>query len=121
MKAVLFYLVAAFLLAGTVSGFNMSMDEIKQGDVCPKLLSIPACYLVFIFFSLSLIAHVLKWRYALFFASLFIPFALALSGTVSELVGIEVCPRTSGGIPMCYISFVFCSIILILKYIHQRI
>jgi hypothetical protein len=121
MKAVLFYFVAAIILSGAISGFNLSMGEINNGHVCPKIIFIPACYLVFLFFTLSFIVHLFKRRFAVFFASLFIPFALALSGTISEFMGIDVCPRTSGGIPMCHISFIFCLTILLLKYIYQRI
>lgn len=51
-----------------------------------------------------------------YFGFMAIPFLLALKGTVTELSGTVICPRTAGGTPMCYLSLGFCTLLLALKF-----
>jgi len=43
-----------------------------------------------------------------------------MSGTLTELSGMEICPRTSVGTPMCYISLGICLSLLFLKFMETR-
>ena len=124
MKQILFFAIIAILLFSIYGSFNLSMVDFQKKDVCPKVLGIPACYIVLLFFGLALSAHVFKgylgkdiWYYG-FMA---VPFLLALGGTITELSGKEICPRTPGGIPMCFISLGICTTLLILKYSETKI
>jgi hypothetical protein len=111
------------LLFAIYGAFSLLVIDFETKNIWPKILKIPACYIVFILFLLTFMSHVFQnyfgglWHYAF----LAIPFLLALSGTVSELSGKVVCPRSAGGIPMCYISFGICITLVVLKVAEIKI
>jgi len=112
-----FYIIIVILLFVIYGSFSLSKHDYKKKDVCPKVLGIPACYLVLLFFIGALIIHlILPVHTYLYFAMLVVPFLLALTGTMTELSGKVICPRTPGGIPMCYISLGFCMALIGLKF-----
>lgn len=122
IKPVLFYLISGILLFSIYGSLKLSLVDYQQKNICPKILEIPACYIVLLFFGLSLAVHLLQnklkgkfWYYS-FMA---IPFLLALGGTITELSGTIVCPRTEGGTPMCYISLGICTSLILLKLIER--
>jgi len=123
MKKLLFYLVAALLLFAVYGALNLSITDFQKKDICPKVLGIPACYIVLLFFALGFVFHFLgksmvtTWWY---YGALCIPFFRALSGTVSQLSGHVVCPRTAGGTPMCFISLGFCTLLILLKLLENK-
>jgi len=120
MKQIVTYFILAILVFAIYGAIKLSIVDYKKKNVCPKILKIPACYIVFIFFFLSAAVHIIPGvkNYYLYFSFLMIPFLLALAGTVTELSGKVVCPRTPGGTPMCYISLGICSCLLLLKFIE---
>ena len=112
----LHYLIILVLLFVIYGSFMLSRKDYRKKDVCPKIIGIPACYLVFIFFVGTLIAHVSDYRFFVpYFLFLAVPFFLALKGTIVELTGTVICPRTPGGTPMCFISLGFCTLLISLK------
>ena len=116
MNDILFYIILAVLAFVIYGSFMLSRKDYMKKNVCPKVLGIPACYLVFLFFVGAFLSHLffepfLYW----YFGLIAVPFLLALSGTVTELMGTVICPRTPGGTPMCYLSLGFCSVLIILK------
>ena len=124
MKQVLFFAIIAILIFSIYGSFNLSMVDFHKKNICPKVLGIPACYIVFLFFALALGGHVFKGylgRDLWYYGFMAVPFLLALGGTLTELSGKVVCPRTPGGTPMCYISLGICTTLLILKYAETRI
>jgi hypothetical protein len=123
MKNVLYWfiiIIAAFAINGT---FGLVMNEWEIGNICPKIIGIPACYIVLVCFIVALISHIIRnskatWVYFFFVG---IVTLIALTGTIGELAGMTKCPRTAGGIPMCFISLAIClsllfSKIALLKY-----
>ena len=123
MKIILFFLIVGILLFTIYGSLNLSITDFQKKDVCPKVLGIPACYIVFLFFALAMLAHVLKgpfqsdWWY---YGFMLVPFLLALSGTLAELSGKVVCPRTPRGTPMCFISLGFCTLLILLKVAETK-
>lgn len=124
MKQILFFVIIAIIVFSIYGSFNLSKVDFRKKNICPKVFGIPACYLVFLFFVLGLGGHVFQeylggdlWYYG-FIA---VPFLLALGGTLTELSGKVICPRTPGGTPMCFISLGICTTLLILKYAETRI
>lgn len=116
MNAILYYIILVVLSFVIYSSFRLSLKDYRKKNVCPKVFLIPACYLVFLFFVGALLSHLLVqplpyW----YFGFIAVPFLLALSGTIAELAGKVVCPRTPGGTPMCYLSLGFCSFLIVLK------
>ena len=124
LKNALFYLIIGILLFAIYGSLDLSIKHYNLKDICPKLLGIPACYLVFVFFMSGLISHVfLKNKMSKFLFSLPIglTFMMALNGTLTELSGVIGCPITSGGTPMCFISLGICLGLIVLKAAELRI
>ena len=102
---------------------SLAMSEYTKGNVCPKIFNIPACYLVLLFFLMGFLTHFSKSKLSLilFFTLISMLGILALAGAIGELTGSGKCPRTSGGMPMCYISLAICLVTLIFKYLDLSI
>ena len=97
-------LLAAIGLAGVLP---VSLAELSSGAACPHLGPIPACHVVAIAYSAVLLSvlHPRLWHPSLFLSGWLPIFLLAAMGSVSELLGLDVCPKTaSGGIPKCFFS-----------------
>ena len=112
----IYYLIILTLLFVSYGSFMLSRKDFRKKNVCPKVLGIPACYLVFIFFIGTLATHIVRPDfYYGYYGMLAVPFLLALTGTLTELSGKVICPRTSAGTPMCFLSLGFCTILMVLK------
>jgi len=119
MNGILYYIILVVLGFVIYSSFLLSRRDYRNKNVCPKVIGIPACYIVCLFFIGAFIAHcILKVSPFWFFGFIAVPFVLALLGTITELTGRVVCPRTLGGTPMCYLSLGFCSFLMILKSLN---
>ena len=117
MKRILYWLIvliAVFAIQGTL---QLVMNEWQVGNICPKILGIPACYIVLVCFVGGLVGHLLPhpkgdW---IFFFFIGIVTLIATTGTVGELTEPARCPRTEGGTPMCFISLGICLSLLTSK------
>jgi hypothetical protein len=108
-------LIAGFAVYGS---FILSMDDWDVGNICPKILDIPACYIVLTCFTIAFISHLYptpnsKWAFFFFVG---IVTLIASTGTIGELTGTAKCPTTAGGTPMCFISLSICLSLLISKF-----
>ncbi len=124
MKQILFIVIVIILLFSIYGSFNLSMVDFHKKNICPKVLGIPACYIVLLFFILGLAGHVFKeylGRDLWYYGFIAVPFLLALGGSLTELSGKVICPRTPDGTPMCFISLGICTTLLILKYTEIRL
>lgn len=112
-----YYIIIVTLLFVIYSSFYLSKRDYKKKNICPKVLGVPACYLVLVFFVGALAVHLFIPDKALaYYGFIGLPFTLALLGTVTELSGKVICPRTKGGTPMCFLSLGFCTILIALKF-----
>ena len=70
-------------------------------------------------FFMASISHIINTTLSiqLFFISISIPGIIALIGTITELTGRTICPKTESGMPMCYISLGFCMSLVIVKFL----
>ena len=93
---------------------SLSYEEFTEHNICPKLIGIPACYIIFGCVFLIFTGHFIKSN-ALFFIAASIPFTIAIIASALQFFDKAQCPKTSSGIPMCYLSFLFFSLIIILK------
>ena len=117
MKNILYILIVLIAGFAVYGSFGLVLNEWEQGNICPKILGIPACYIVLVCFAVALIAHLIpspktKW---IFFFFVGIVTLIATTGTVGELTGMTKCPRTPGGTPMCFISLGICLSLLTSK------
>lgn len=116
-------LIALMLLIAIYGAFRVSRRDWIEKDVCPKLMRVPACYVVLVFFLIALVLHVMLLASvagvsALWVAgAILVPSFLALAGTLLELAGHKICPRSSNGIPMCFVSLGFCVGLLFLHFL----
>ena len=116
MKPILYYIIIILLIFVIYSSYRLSRRDFRKKNICPKILGIPACYIVFVFFVATFLSHVIFTSYPFwYFGYLAIPFLLALAGTITELRGKVICPRTPSGTPMCYLSLGFCFLLIGLK------
>ncbi len=102
---------ALYKLSGVIS-------QHIQGNACPMLGPVPACYLVFLGYAAMLLAVAFNplrtlW---LFFAGWGPVFFLALSGTVLELFSKPTCPRTDSDTPMCFLSLGVASFLIVIFF-----
>lgn len=113
----MYWITGVALLFAMNGSLQLSLQDWKKKDVCPKMLGIPVCYIVFTFFLGAAICHAFPsgLTNSVYFALVSVPGLIALSGTVMELMGRIVCPRTSGGVPMCYISLAMCLVLIVTK------
>ena len=122
MKSIIMILIWGVLLVGIWGSYGLAKDDWVNGDVCPKILGIPACYIILSCFLLAAVSHikVLGDKFWLYFVSTGIAWSIATYGTLGETFGWAECPKTAGGTPMCYISFAMFSTLILLKIIHSR-
>jgi hypothetical protein len=106
------YLISIIFILGIYGAGNLAYNEFLHEGTCPKLGIIPACYIIFICFVIPFVAHFFNKGKVIYF--LFTGFALTLAtyASIGQLLGNLQCPKTEGGLPMCYISFgVFTSLV----------
>jgi hypothetical protein len=88
---------------------------------CPNVIEIPICYIVSVGYALMFmfsLSDQLIGNYAKpFFVGWSIVFTIASFGVGAELTLGNTCPKSGWTIPLCYISFMLCLIIL---YLHKR-
>ncbi len=114
----MFWITTLILVFAMYGSAQASVDDWRQKDVCPKILKIPACYIVFASFLIAGLGHFSgsPTGNLLFYGFIGIPAVIALAGSVIELAGKEICPRTGQGIPMCFISLGICVMLLASKF-----
>ncbi len=104
-------------LVGVVGVGNLVFDELRQGEICPPLLGVPACYLIMICILLVLVSQlgIARDRNRLFFLGAGAAWLVAVVASVLQLAGEVECPKTSSGTPLCYLSLILFSVLWALK------
>ncbi|EDM44608.1 hypothetical protein SCB49_13590 [unidentified eubacterium SCB49] len=106
-------LILLFVLS-ILGASSLVYNEFVNNSICPKILNIPACYIIMVCFIIPLLGHLLKWNNVIYFIGTGLAFSIALYGTITQLLEIVQCPKTATGIPMCFISLsIFTSLIII--------
>ncbi len=110
MKTILYWLVVLIAGIAVYGTFGLVANEWELGDICPKILGVPACYIVLVCFAVALLSHLIPFKSAnsIYFLFVGIVTAIAITGTLGELTGTAECPKTAGGTPMCFISLAIC-------------
>jgi hypothetical protein len=105
------------IAVGLWSSLRLSYLTVTATAPCPSILWIPLCYLAAIGY-LSMLASQMppfgKLKSRLFYPAWAMVFLIAVSGSSAEILVGDACPRTDGGLPMCYISLAFCAAIFAL-------
>lgn len=99
--------IALILLTafGLFEGARLSGAHMMNGEVCPKLGPLPACYVVTAGYFLMFVAALVTWlpRPRLVFYLGWVPvFLLVVLGVSLELIKGDTCPAGAYDIPKCY-------------------
>lgn len=116
----LLILIAGF---GSLAGARLSLDHLTQGEICPVIGPIPACYIVLLGYLCVLVAAIRLSKSGskqLFYIGWAPVFMLAFAGVIMELTQGDICPKGPVGIPQCYISFVMAGLCWWLFYYAQK-
>lgn len=112
---ILFWIITLLLIAGIFGTGELVLTEIKTGDGCPKLGPIPACFFIFICFIIPFFLHVLKKWHVVYFVFTGLAALIAFFASIMQITGNAECPKTDSGIPMCYLSLLIFTTLIILK------
>ena len=105
---------------GIFGAGSLVYSEFMQHDICPKLLGIPACYIILGCFVIPLMVHVLKKYNFIYFAFTGLAFLIAFVASIMEVTGLGECPKTAGGTPMCYYSLLLFTSLIVIKGVLIR-
>jgi len=114
---IIFY---SLLLLWIYGSSVLSRDNFLIWGVCPNINIIPACYIILVSFIWLWAIHILKLRNRNFYILAAIPLLIALYGTVFQIFWWVECPKTWGGIPMCFISLSIFTGLVVCKYIMSK-
>jgi hypothetical protein len=113
--------VAVLSIIGLIGVLPIAYQQITAVNDCPALGPVPACYIVltgYVLIGVSILFGA-RWRTLIFSIGWVPVFGLALTGTSLELLGQNACPKTSSGIPACFLSLAILTVI-VLAFIVQR-
>jgi hypothetical protein len=121
LKKVLPIILILIFVLSILGASSLVYNEFVNHSVCPKILTIPACYIIMGCFIIPLLGHLLKWNNSIYFIGTGLAFSIALYGTIMQLLEIIQCPKTSSGIPMCFISLSIFTSLILLKIILLKV
>lgn len=115
LNKTIFWVISLLFVIGIFGAGSLVLTEIRTGDGCPKFGVVPACAVILICFILPLISHICnKWN-LIYFLFTGLATLIALVASVMQLMGNAECPKTNSGIPMCYLSLLIFTTLIILK------
>jgi len=118
-RAVLF----TFAVIGVAGAAPIAWQQFTGVKACPAIVTVPACNVVLLGYVLMAISAFLmsRARTITFFTAWAPLFLLALIGSGLELVSQDTCPRTSGGVPMCFLSLGLLTLLVLIFLSISRI
>lgn len=119
MNRLIHYAILLVLLIGIYGAGKLSYRQLSSGSICPEIIGIPACYIILACFVVPFIAQLFDLSNALFFAGVLLAWSIAAYGSALQIQGVAECPKTEGGIPMCYISLGIFTSLILLKIIQR--
>lgn len=115
MNKFLWWIISIILAVGIYGTGDLVFREFTAQNICPKLLLIPACYIILACFVTALIVHLSDKLHRVYFVATGIAFSIAVYASVTQLFGITECPKTGNDIPMCYISLGIFTTLIVAK------
>lgn len=119
-KLFIHYLIIFIFSIGLYGASGLVLKEYQLKQVCPQILSIPACYIIILCLFIPLIAHIFKFSNKIYFAGTGIALIIASYGSITHFFGFTECPITNYGTPMCYLSFLLFLTLVILKWFNNK-
>lgn len=109
------YILYLIFLLGIYGAGTLVYKEFVYGNICPKIVHIPACYIIMVCLVIPLTIHLIKGSNSIYFMFTGLAWIIATYGAIMQISETIECPKTEEGIPMCYISFVMFSLLILLK------
>jgi len=121
-QTILSIAIIVVILVGLSGTIPLVQKDFTLGDICPKILGIPACYIILTCLIFAAVSHAnfFKDKHRLYFVGVLTALSIAAFGTIGNMLGYLECPKSDSGIPMCYMSFALFFSLLVLKFIHIR-
>lgn len=122
IQTVIKVLLYGVLMIALYGIFDLVQAEFQQQNICPKIIGIPACYIILLFALMAFIGQLNITAYSswLFNIGVGLPWAIALVASVLQFMNLTQCPKSSNGTPMCYLSLLIFSSLFLLKFIENR-
>ncbi|WP_442267532.1 hypothetical protein ACSIGC_07620 [Tenacibaculum sp. ZS6-P6] len=120
-KSLISITIYLFFTVGVLPIINVAIEEMKNGNACPKISNFPLCYIILILFLIALISHITNKMKFIYFTSIGIAFIIATIVSILHMKGDFVCPRTFiKGTPKCYYAVGLLFSLIFLKILHIR-
>ncbi len=116
INKILNILIIIIFSFGIYGASNLVYKEYTLKQVCPQILGIPACYIIMACLIIPFITHLFGFNHKYYFIGTGLALTIATYGSIFQYFGISECPKTGGGIPMCYISFMIFFSLVLLKF-----
>ena len=119
-KKTLWLVITLIFIMGIGGASSLVYNEFTNGLICPKLIGIPACYIIMLCFLIPFISHLFNLHKLYYYIGTGLAFSIALYGSVMQLLRVVECPKTNRGLPMCFISLSIFTGLIILKLISLK-
>lgn len=114
------YVIHLIFLFGIYGAGTLAYNELIYGNICPKIINVPACYIILSCLIVPFIIHLIKENNSVYFIFTGLAWSIAIYGSIMEFLGVSKCPKTDTGIPMCYISLAIFTFLILLKIIQFK-
>ena len=111
----IYWIINLLFIIGIFGAGQLVLTEIRTGNGCPKFGSIPACLIILVCFIIPFITHIVKKWNLIYFFFTGVAALIALIASFMQFLGNAECPKTDSGIPMCYLSLLIFTTLIILK------
>jgi len=111
----IYWVINLLFVIGLYGAGSLVITEITTGDGCPKFGVVPACVIILVCFTVPFVLHILKKWDLIYFLFTGIAALIALAASVMQFLGNAECPKTGSGLPMCYLSLLIFTTLIILK------
>lgn len=124
IKSVFFRTVVTLLLGvGYLGIVPLVAKHVREGSICPKIASIPACFIILACLVIATLAHfkLFPKHKMVYYISIGIPLLIAIYATIGNIAGFAECPVGEDGVPLCYYSLALFVSLFITKIVESSI
>ena len=107
-------LLWGLLLMGLYGGISVSWDTFTEAAPCPEVAGFHVCYVILACYGLMILAQVIRTstlQNIIFYSAWAVVFGVALFASILEISNGHTCPKSSGGLVMCYVSLLLSGLI----------
>lgn len=121
-KSHLYFANLIISILGLLTIIFLVSKQIIIGNICPPLFEIPACFIILILLVLIILSHIkiFKDRNMIYFLCAILGLLIAIYFSFSQIRGLQDCPQCLIGIPLCYLSVLMFTLLLILKILEIK-